>query len=354
MTDLLLAKAHPDEGFLDLSIGEAHITRNNLFSYFPSLNDPTILSLGHDLSLHDFEYLPPAGLKELVKLLEDKHQAPCVVFNGAKQALGASFYALKKRGISDLYMQPIHWALLPPMATYHGLDVRYAEPNKWHRFDSDEFRTAYLLVAPNNPNGECPSPQELKEWEQHYQERKMPLIFDGAYYTHSYLPSSYQLHKNIGSLQIYSFSKALGLSSIRGGYCVVNDNDFYYDMIAYQEMMTVGVSVFTQKYLYNILKKLQQHPKAAQQFEEANFNDLRAAKKMLKEVPKSILEVPENIEESNGMFAFCKVNNIEAFNRAKIYVVSGKPFGDNTKIRINLGVEPEILKECVKRLQEVG
>lgn len=352
MTDLLLAKTNSDEGFLDLSIGEAHITRNNLFSYFPSLHDPTLLALGHNLDLHDFEYLPPAGSTELVRLLEEKHQAPCVVFNGAKQALGASFYALKKHGISDLYMQPVHWALLPPMATYHGLDVRYAEPNKWHRFDSDEFRTGYLLVAPNNPNGECPSPQELKEWDQNYKERKMPLIFDGAYYTHSYLPSSYELHKNIGSLQIYSFSKMFGLSSIRGGYCVVNDNDLYYDMIAYQEMMTVGVSIFTQKYISSILKKLQQNPNTAKQFEENTFKDLQAAKKMLKGVPASILEVPDNIENSNGMFAFCKVKNIEAFNRAKIYVVSGKPFGDNTKIRINLGVEPEILKECVNRLKE--
>jgi aspartate/methionine/tyrosine aminotransferase len=353
MTDLLLAKPQLQDGFLDLSVGEASIIRNNLFTHFPSMQDPHILSLGHDLSLNDFEYLPPAGMKDLVQLLEDQHQAPVIIFNGAKQALGAAFYALKKRSVHDLYLQPIHWALLQPLAETHGLDVEFAEPTNWEWFKNDSYRGAYLMVAPGNPDGVCPPYHELRDWSQQFRDKDMPFIFDGAYYTHSYLPMDYPLG-DVGDVQIYSFSKMLGLSAVRGGYCVVHNHDFYYDMVAYQEMMTVGVSVLTQKYLHAILTKLAKNPLTKTAFEKSNYEGLRAAKNLLKEIPKSILDVPVNFEETPGMFAFCKVHDINAFHRAKIHVVGGAPFGDATKVRLNLGVEPHILKECVQRLKKAA
>lgn len=181
----------------------------------------------------------------------------------------------------------------------------------------------------------------------------MPLIHDAAYYTHSYLSKETQL-VSAGDLQIFSFSKMLGLSSIRGGYVVCHDTSYYKDIVAYQEMMTVGVSILTQKYLYAILNKMKVNPETTQAFEAANFQELKQAKRLLREVPKSILQVPENIEETNGMFAWVQILDKEAFQKAKIHIVSGEPFGDANKVRLNLGVPLETLKECVKRLNEVA
>lgn len=353
MTDLLLAKPQLSSDWIDLSVGEGSIIRNNLFRHFPSLHDPTTLALDHNIALSDFEYLPPAGLKALVDFLEEQHQAPVIIGNGAKQLLGAAFYALTKQGIWDVYLQPIHWALIPPLAKVHNVEVRYAEPNKWARFSSDEFRSAYLLVAPNNPDGACPDYATLKEWEQKFGEQRLPLIFDGAYYTHSYLGREQRIG-NVGDVQIFSFSKMLGLSSVRGGYAVCHNKKFYTDMVGYLEMMTVGVSMLTQKYLLAILEKMKTNPLTTTAFEKANFEGLREAKKLLKEIPANILEVPENIEETVGMFAWLTVKDVDAFRRAKIYVVGGEIFGDANKVRLNLGMEMETLKECVKRLKEAA
>lgn len=352
MTDLLLAKPQLDASWIDWSVGEATITRNNLFKHFPNLYDPTILSLHKDLTLHDFEYQPPAGHKDLVDLLEAKHQAPVIITNGAKQALSAVFAALKKRAIPDLYLQPIYWALLPPLARFHGLDVVHAAPNDYERFKRDNSDSAYLLVAPGNPDGICPSQRELRNWSDHFTERMMPFIFDGAYYTHSYLPMEYDLEP-IGDVQIFSFSKMLGLSSIRGGYIVFHDTSYYKDILAYQEMMTVGVSMLTQKYLCAIIQMFKKDDKAVKAFETDNYQELRIAKKLLREIPDTILEVPDNIEESNGMFAWVGIKDAEAFKKAKLHIVSGEPFGDKSKVRLNLGIGNETLKECVKRLREI-
>ena len=122
MTDILLAKPQLQEGWIDWAVGESNITRKNLFKYFPSLYDPNLLSLTKSLSIEDLEYPSPIGFKPLVNLLEEKHQAPVIITNGAKQGLGAVFHALHQR-VDLLWMQPIFWALLPPLAKAHNLSV---------------------------------------------------------------------------------------------------------------------------------------------------------------------------------------------------------------------------------------
>jgi hypothetical protein len=92
MSDILLAKPKLDKGWIDCSVGEAHIVRDSLFNTFNILpyEVPVIDNL--------FEYQDSQGYKPLVDLLEDKYQAPVIVCNGAKNALGAIFYALKQSG----------------------------------------------------------------------------------------------------------------------------------------------------------------------------------------------------------------------------------------------------------------
>lgn len=354
MTDLLLAKPQLDDSWIDLSVGEANLIRANLLKHFSELEDPTILALNHGILDQDFEYPSPAGYKPLTQLLEQKHGAPVVIGNGAKQLLGAVFAALKKRCISTLFLQPTFWALLPPLAFAHGLDVEKYEPNDWEAFKRFGLTNiAYLLLAPNNPDGHCSTNRELYGLTDRFQDKMVPLIHDAAYYTHSYLPSNYKLGP-VGDVQIYSFSKMLGLSGIRGGYAVCYDKSFYKDLMAYQEMMTVGVSILTQKYLHFIMEAFNKKPTIVQKFESDNFGQLQQAKSLLKEIPKDILDVPDNVEETNGMFFWGTLHKPEAFQKAKIHIVSGQPFGDKSKVRLNLGIGNNILETCVKRLKEVS
>src|SRR5579885_2094200 len=268
MTDLLLAKPELSPDFIDLSVGEANIVRHNFFRYFPQFCNSNILGLNQDLSINDLEYQPPSGFKPLVKLLEEKHKAPVVITNGAKQALAAAFYALKKRGFVSVCLQPIHWCLLPALAKSKGLGVVFREPN-----DDVACFMAYLLVAPGNPNAYAPSYADLKKIEKRFNKHNSPLIHDGAYFTHSFLPEDYELGP-IGNVQIFSFSKMLGISSARGGYAVCYDKDFYKDMVEYVEMDTVGVSIFSQQFIYSALKEMQNKPEDTKKFEQANFQEL--------------------------------------------------------------------------------
>lgn len=346
MTDILLAKPDLSPDFIDLSVGEANIIRKNFFKYFPQLCNSNVLTLNQELSVNDLEYQPPSGFKPLVKLLEEKHKAPVVITNGAKQALAAVFYALKKRGFMSVGLQPIHWALLPPLAFSKNLGVVFREPD-----DDVSCFMAYLLVAPGNPNAYAPSYLDLKKIQERFNKYNSPLIHDGAYFTKSFLPEDYELGP-LGNVQIFSFSKMLGISSARGGYAVCYDKDFYKDIVEYIEMDTVGVSIFSQQFIYSALKEMQNKPEDTKQFEQSNFKELKEAKLILKGISNKILEVPENIEETFNMFAWCKIIDPSAFEKAKIHIVSGELFGDSSMVRLNLGIGNDILQKCVERLNE--
>ena len=89
-----------------------------------------------------FDYPYPQGYKPLVELLEFKHQAKVVITNGAKQALGAVFYALKKMGMCYCQEKSPYWALIPPLAAMHGIEMIH--PNA--PYDNDQM--ALLLLSP--------------------------------------------------------------------------------------------------------------------------------------------------------------------------------------------------------------
>ena len=117
MTDILLAKPTLPKGFIDVSVGEPHVVREKLKKYFPLdfyRNGP--------MSDREYEYPAPTGYQPLIDLLEKKHGSPVIITNGAKQALGACFYALKQMDRSILGMRTPYWALIPPLAKIHGIE----------------------------------------------------------------------------------------------------------------------------------------------------------------------------------------------------------------------------------------
>ena len=332
--EILLALPTLEADQKDLSVGEPHLIRENLTKF------TDIFKLNLSLSDEDLTYPLPTGHPELVKFLEDKYNQPVIITTGAKNALGAVFYALTKLGHSTLGLRSPYWALIPPLCKMHNLEPVYSDYDQLNDFDS------YLLIAPNNPDG---SMNGIDKAHQLYKDNNKPLIHDGAYYTPIYLGPDYD-YKMIGDVQIYSGSKMLGLSGTRTGFLLCSDPQLRHHIQDYIENMTMGVSKISQLYLLNILKDLGSDIKS---FELKCFNDLKKNKSIVKNIRKDILEVPDNLEDIPGMFRWAKCNDFDAFKRAKLNVISGKPFGNEEYVRINLGFTNDVMEEIVDKLNKV-
>jgi aspartate/methionine/tyrosine aminotransferase len=340
MSNLLLAIPKLGEGWLDLSVGEAHIVRNALLTTLDLYRSQNQLSV--DLySNNKCEYQPPTGYPPLVKFLEDKHQAPVVITNGAKQAIGAVAYALNKMDKKRVALTRPVWPLIPPLLKAHGLET------------VDRSYDAYMAVLPNNPSGSMFDGMEriktLVEW---HKDNNVPFIHDGVYYNPIYLPT-YKDFPALGDVQIYSMSKYLGLSGLRIGFAVCKNEQFYHDIQEYMEMMTVGVSTVSQSIVLELLTDLEQK-ETYNIFIQRCQEGLIENKTIIKSIRKDILDVPEDIVDQNGMFGwFKKGKEYEKLQYAKINVADGEGFGDASRVRINLAVSIDTIKEVVKRINNL-
>lgn len=336
MSDILLAKPKLPPDWMDCSVGEPHVVRDILISIF-GLEGYTLPQ-----PEHCWEYPAPTGYQPLVKLLEDKHQAPVIITNGAKQALGASFHALKCMGKKKLGMRTPYWALIPPLVKMHGL-----EP-----LTSYVGADANLLLLPNNPDGFSSSPEVIQGFADNCKEHDVPLIHDAAYYTHTYLPADHPLD-SVGDIQIYSISKMLGLSGLRIGYVVCKNVEFYKHIQEYMEAMTVGVSVVSQIFLYDLLSNMNRCTESTKEFEELSFQALQNSKNIIKGINPDVLEVPADMEKIPGMFGWLKIGNKANFSASKINLIAGDLFGVPGMIRMNLGFSTDKMEEIVRRLNNI-
>jgi aspartate/methionine/tyrosine aminotransferase len=331
MSDILLAKPVLPAGWIDTSVGEPHVVRENLIKIF-DLSEYEVPNVPH---MH--EYPVPTGYQPLVKLLEEKHHAPVIITNGAKQALGASFYALQQMERLKMGMRTPYWALIPPLAKMHGLECLDEWECGWDGF---------LSLSPNNPDGFM---MDLKELSDRCKGLSIPLIHDAAYYTHVYLPPSYQL-KTFGDVQIYSISKMLGLSGLRLGYVVCHSTEFYKLIQNYMENMTVGVSIIPQIFLYDLMRRMNAYPTLTQQFEGQSAYDLEQSKKIALQIDPEVLEVPVDLVNNPGMFLWAKVGPKANFQKAKVNIIDGALFGTPGYIRMNLAFDEKTMQDIVNRL----
>lgn len=332
MSDILLTKSKLPEGFLDVSVGEAHIVRDNLFQVF----DCSCYTLPK--VQHMYEYPDPQGYNPLVRLLEEKHKAPVIITNGAKQALAACMYMVKKLGGQTIGLPCPWWCLLPPLIEASGLKAT----------TSYQQSDAALVVVPNNPDGYLPSLDELKSLEQECKDKNITFIHDAVYYNNIYLPTDYPA-ATLGDIQIYSLSKSLGLSGCRTGYIVCRDTTKYNVLREYVEMMTVGVSILSQIFLYDLLDRMRSYPTLTSRFEWLSYSDLQKSKEIFSTVNPEVVEVPLDFVKTPGMFAFVKCP-MDVLTKAKINAVDGFYFGMPGYVRINLAFPEATMQEIVKRL----
>lgn len=339
MSNLLLARPKLSTDYLDLSYGEAHIVRETLFRVLDLNSNVFAIDL---LANNKAEYQSPTGYAPLVKYLEDKHQAPIVISNGAKQALAASFYALHKMGKRKLGMTPIHWCLFPPIIRAHNL-----EPVS----DICDDYDAYLAVLPRNPDGQHLTAHQAQHLASWHKELGIPFIYDGVYNSPVYLPN-YEDYGSIGDVEVYSMSKFLGVSGLRCGYAVIHNEEMYHLIQEYIEMMTVGVSTASQDIVLSLLSDLKTDDRYVD-FYQGCQNGLAANKAVVADIREDILELPVNIFDVNGMFLFARCLRPDVFEKAKIHIADGCHFGREGYIRMNLAVKKEVLIEVVERLNNV-
>jgi len=328
----MLAKPDLKDGWIDTSVGEAHLVRDILLRSF--YLDPIKLSV----SDHLWDYPKPNGYPPLVSFLEERYKHPVVITNGAKQALGSVCYAFKRMKKKTVGLSSIYWALIPPMIEMHGLKTIFGK----HPFLSD----AYLTVAPSNPDGFMP---DLDCLQTVCQSKNIPMAHDGAYYTHAYLPVTQEL-KVYGDAQIFSISKMFGLSGLRLGFVVCPNPEMYRFIQEYMEASTVGVSVVSQMVLMDLLTQMKKDPVRALQFHQDSYDALRVNKEALLNISSDILDINTKMVEVPGMFLWARCQDWEAFHKAKIHIIDGEHFGAPGYIRMNLSLKHSQILEIIKRL----
>ena len=352
MSDILLAKPNLPSDWIDVSVGEPHIVREHLLNVFELNREVPNIP-------HMYEYPSPQGYKPLVQLLEEKYRAPVIVTNGAKQAIGACFYALKQLRKEQVGMKLPYWALIPPLAEMHGLKCSFTEPDLKFTLPNaqpdckelrlPEYHDSYLLLAPNNPCGSCASAEDLVKTAKAYKEKNIPFIHDAAYYTHIYLPESHALPV-VGDAQIFSVSKMLGLSGLRLGWVVCPNKEFYKLILQYMEDMTVGASIVSQTLLHQLMNRMHGYPTLVEKFQGLSALSLAESKKIIQKVDPEILEVSPEVEKIPGMFGWFKVGPKANFEKAKINFIDGALFGVPGMVRINLAFDKNQMQEIVDRL----
>jgi aspartate aminotransferase len=288
------------------------------------------------------DYQPPDGYPPLVTLLEKRHPGTSVIItSGAKQGLSAVFYAMKEMGFVGVAMRAPYWSQMPEAIRIAGL--------RFILNDDPVGGYAYLMVSPNNPDGYIVPTIEALEKYKRCKKLSVPLIHDAVYYNPIFVPGDLQ---ELADISIFSASKTYGLSGLRVGYITTAHPEVKRLVCEYIEATTVGVSVLSQRVLHDILEQENKCPAIRELFIQRAQDALKEAKKTVAGLSPKVLET-EGVEQSTGMFGWFKKGPRFNADKARVAVAPGAAFGDESRIRINLAVEPRLLREAVRRLNSI-
>lgn len=307
MKDLQLARGFLVDGF-NLSIGEPEILQDRL----------------HPLFLTNVLYGPSSyptlqGEPTLVAEIERLHPGyEVVVTCGAKQALLAAFWALKRAwGADKVLLNAPYWLSFPTLAEHVGLDT-------------DAIRTLYkarqirLVVSPNNPDG-------AESWS-------VCDVWDAVYAHPLYGWSGIEPPHLI---RIGSASKMLGMSGSRVGWLLTKNQDVAELARTYVETTTSGVAKGPQVAVANALRRVRQDfdGRVAAAYEDTRRRLLENAD-MFRKILGPYLSTWRVPPTTGGVFAWFQPKLTDAFDvalaAAKVAVARGEGFGAPGWYRVNL------------------
>lgn len=329
IADILLLKADLPEGWIDLGVGEAHLTRKVLIDVLGKN-----VQLDIPFRLNSLQYPKAKGDAGLVKILQEKHNTEhIVVTNGAKQGIAAALYAMKVlRSANNIYTPTPYWLSFPTLIRQAALNF----------VQQPEDADAVIIAAPNNPDG------ALYDWQKylHLKESGKPIIFDFAYNTPQYVK---EVLTYTGDIHVYSCAKMYGLAGIRVGYAVCKDRDTCSKMEEFAEITTCGVSLLSQYLVEEIEKYFKKNPYLQESFYSICKTHLETNRKIARTIDNEILDT--SLITDYGIFCLLKKGaSVDKVVKNKIKLIDGSAFGVPGYLRMSLGVEPHALQEAVNRL----
>lgn len=345
MTDLpqqqLNISATP-EGWIDLIMGQPFVVYNALKETIGNRKFKK-LTRCDDVITQGPGYTPPSGWDALRENLVAKHGGKIVITNGAMQALSAAFYVARQKGATRVCLPTPYWLLIPPLIEHAGLD--------WVPLDvADCVRSDTLLVTtPNNPSGACLTSDQMTLINHEANKTAgITVIHDAAYYTPVYLPEDHE-SVVLGDMQVYSFAKLFGLSSLRIGYIVCHDEDIYQHIVKYVNETTMCVSLPSQRIALNFLEYFDKNPKKLIKFQaraRKYLNDNR--RYFIENIDPSVLIMDDT--EQHGMFLWAKPGPNLKRDTCKVAMLDGQLFGKPGYVRFSIAVSLEKLKQAVENL----
>ena len=308
-------------GWIDLSIGEAEIVRNTIIKIY---GKPKI-----KINNFDYCYQKPAGWDKLVDLMKERFGKKYVfITNGAKHALCAMSYAIKKLNHDSINFITPYWSQLPWVFESGGISVKYNKNNDVNEIIQDKSnKSPILLVSPNNPDG------YLTNYDLIGKTNNL-IIHDAAYASKMYTDDI----RVIGDVAIHSFSKLLGFSSVRCGVLSTNDDQIASLVSEYIEGSTMGCSIPSQKLIYQYVSNNVLDNTELQQIVRSHLTD---ARKMW----SSVFDINLN---NCGMFELLNCD-IERFKNSKINAIDGVHFGISGSVRVNLACDIKTTKIATER-----
>lgn len=244
------------------------------------------------------------GDQELLDELRDLYpQGEIVIANGAKQALLASMYALKKYlNLKMVYCEPPYWPSYPTLAAHSGLEFT-------------TIRNASAIgcnTTPNNPDG---------------RHSDYGMVWDAVYAHPMY---GYFPHETPGHIvSIHSAAKLLGMSSARVGWAVCAIPEIAQLMRQYVESTTSGVSTITQKMTARVLKNMRENPDLVDEVHAEVKRDIKQNRQV---IVNALYPWFSDINyPAAGMFTWIRFSEADWFkghlSKASVRAVSGEACG---------------------------
>lgn len=320
--DSQLIRGKVADGY-NLSIGEPHLLREIMEFYYPR-HYPA------DLSYPDTKPDP-----DLLKELRELHpEGEIVVTVGAKQALYAAVYALKKlHGKQSMWHRAPYWPTYPTIASYMGLSFNSGPETPG---------TIKVVTSPNNPDSRIDFGP--------YTSRGFGCdIWDAAYASGLYGWSPEWTPPHL--ISVWSAGKLLGNPGVRVGWLVTKDPALAAAATQYVEQTTSGVPTISQ---YHVAATLRNTKNIREDLIRTFKVRLSMNSLFFYGYLGDHIVSMESEGCSGGMFAWFKPVNPERFCQAlktsKVSMVEGTAFGEPGLYRANLGLKQQELQDAVLAL----
>lgn len=314
--DMLMAKTD-EPGVINLAVGEPGLLQDtmSLYGFYRAIQSPPQ------------GYPPLAGTPRLLGELRLIHpRGEIVVATGAKQALLAAIYAYRQtKGGGGNPMTVVHrrpyWPSHRTLAELAGC--------AWATDGDVSENEIRVNTTPNNPDGSI--------------DNATCDIWDAAYAHRMY---GWSVEDTPGhETAVYSAAKLLGVSGDRVGWLVTDNPEIARIAAAYIESTTSGVSIYSQEKVAQILERIREKPKDA---EEA-YDGVKGRMTENRLALESVLDRPVF---GRGMFAWIKLTEplSRRFGKARVRYLPGGACGSPGWARVNLGASDWLFDAAMQKL----